>query len=60
MVMRFRKKTWKELLEENNELREERAKLMWKNFGVGFFAGATAMAIISLLVITINLIQCLR
>lgn len=58
MVMEFRKKTWEELLKENNELRNNIKKLMWKSSGYGFFAGATAMAIISILVITINLIKC--
>ena len=56
--MEFRKKTWDELLKENNNLKDEKVKLMWKTFGYGFFAGATAMAIISILVITINFIQC--
>ena len=29
-------------------------KLLWKSNGYGFFAGATAMAIISIIVITIQ------
>ena len=45
---------------EYKHTEKEMRELMWKNFGYGFFAGATAMAIISLLVITINVINCLK
>lgn len=45
---------------EYKHTESEMRKLMWKNFGYGFFAGAAAMAIISLLVITINVISCFK
>ena len=45
---------------EYKHTEEQMRKLMWKNYGYGFFCGATAMAIISIIIITINLIQCWR